>query len=140
MKRADLAVLATEDLVMMFAKETAKYWELSQELTLEESRQNSGRKDLNQAVLCADIKAEILSRSSNEVLKLKGLLQDPHPGVRLRAAGAIEDLAFDDAVATYKDLWECQRDDQGHPNAFGAGAGLALMRLADEGRIAPIDE
>lgn len=130
----ELSESSTEELVKRFGDEYERYWILSNGLTLEESRGETGRKDLEQKRLCRLITEEIHSRSSEEILKLKVLLDDPRPGVRLMAARALQAYDFDAAVSTYAELAQPNLGPDGYVDPYSARARMALDRFVTEGR------
>lgn len=134
----NMHAMSTEDLVTLAGNEVEKYWILSNNLTLLESLRDTNRKDLDQAKVCLEIWKAILSRPTEEQLKIRALLSDPRPGVRLEAANMLENIAFSDALPVWRELAQRELTPEGDADVYGAHARIAVERLAEEGRIPSI--
>lgn len=136
------AEMGTDELILLIAKETERYWKLSDKLTVRQSYKVEGRKDLEKLKECLRLWDELLSRPEEDILRATYLMKHLSPGVRLDAATRLEDYALDEAVETLRELGKRNRAPDGSfvLDQYGSRARGWLENLAERGRIPPYEE
>lgn len=130
----NLSILPIDDLITLFGNEWDKYFRLVEDLTFKESRKSKNRKDFSQKEICNALRDEISSRPLEQRLRLKELLNDPRPAVKLSAAFALEDIALNDAVNAYRELSLRPNRSSGLSDIYAARALMSLDRIEEARR------